>query len=153
MIKIVLAVDGSEPSLAATRVLIKHRPLFVEPVEIHLVHVTAPIPHLYGTHVVVDNATIDRIIKEDADQAMLNSKILLDKSSIPYQCQQLLGETAHAINNFAESNAANFIYVGIHGVGAVLSVIRSAIMGSTTMKLLHTAKTPVVVVHCAQAQE
>ena len=153
MIKIVLAVDGSEPSLAATRALIKHRPLFVEPVEIHLVHVTAPIPHLYGAHVVVDNETIDRIIKEDADQAMLNSKILLDKSSIPYQCQQLLGETAHAINNFAENNAADFIYVGIHGVGAVLSVIRTAVMGSTTMKLLHTAKTPVVVVHRTQAHE
>ncbi len=153
MIKIVLAVDGSESSLAATRALIKHRPLFVEPVEIHLVHVTAPIPHIYGTHVVVDNETIDRIIKEDADQAMLNSKILLDKSGIPYQCQQLLGETTHAINNFAEHNAADFIYVGIHGVGAVLSVIRTAVMGSITMKLLHTAKTPVVVVHRTQAHE
>ncbi len=150
MIKIVLAVDGSEPSLAATRAVIKHRPLFVEPVEIHLVHVTAPIPHLYGTHVVVDKATIHRIIREDADQATINSKILLDKWGIAYQYQQLLGETAHTINKFAEDNAADFIYVGVHGVGAMLSVIRSAIMGSTTMKLLHTAKTPMVVIQCTQ---
>ncbi len=143
MIKIILAVDGSEPSLAATRAVIKHRPLFIEPVEIHLIHVSAPIPSLYGMHVVVDSPTIERIIKEDAEQAMVSSKILFDKWGIPYKSQHFVGEVAYTINEFAASHEADFIYVGARGLG----VFRGTVLGSTTMKLLQTATTPVVVIH------
>jgi len=96
MIKIILDVDGSEPSLAATRAVIKHRPMFVEPVEIHLIHVAAPIPRPYGTHLVVDSATIARIIKDDAEQAMMSSKILFDKWGIAYQSQHIVASRADA---------------------------------------------------------
>ena len=146
MIKIILAVDGSEPSLLATRVLIKHRAMFIEPVEIHLLHVSAPIPHLYGMHVVVDNATIERIVNEDAEQAMINSKILFDKWGIAYKSQNLVGESAYTINKFAETQEAEFIYVGARGLGAFGGVV----LGSTTMKLLHIAKIPVVVIHATE---
>ena len=145
MIKIILAVDGSEPSLAATRAVIKHRPLFIEPVEIHLIHVAAPIPRPYGMHLVVDSATIERIIKEDAEQAMMSSKILFDKWGIAYRSQHFVGEVAHTINELAATHEADFIYVGARGLG----VFRGAVLGSTTMKLLQMAATPVVVIHAA----
>lgn len=145
MIKIILATDGSEPSLAATRAVIKHRPMFVEPVEIHLIHVSAPIPRPYGMHLVVDSTTIERIIKEDAEQAMLSSKILFEKWGIAYTSQHFVGEVAYTINKLAATHEADFIYVGARG----LSVFHGAVVGSTTMKLLQTATTPVVVVHTA----
>jgi nucleotide-binding universal stress UspA family protein len=143
MIKIILAVDGSEPSLAATRAVIKHRPMFIEPFEIHLIHISPAIPQLYGMHVVVDSVTIERVIREDAEQAMLSSKILFDKWGIPYKSQHFVGDVAHTINEFAASNDADFIYLGARGLG----VFRGAVLGSTTMKILQTAATPVVVIH------
>ena len=143
MIKIILAVDGSEPSLAATRALIKHRAMFIGPVEIYLLHVSAPIPRLYGMHVVVDSETIERIIRDDAEQAMMSSKILLDKSNIAYLSEHFIGEVAYAINEYATTHGADFIYVGARGLGA----FRGAVLGSTTMKLLQSAKAPVVVIH------
>ena len=99
MVKIILAVDGSEPSLAATRALIKHRAMFIETVQIHLLYVSAPIPRLYGMHLVVDNETIERITREDAEQAMMSSKILLDKWGIAYESERFVGEVAHTIND------------------------------------------------------
>ena len=143
MINIILAVDGSEPSVAATRALIKHRAMFIEPVAIHLLHVSAPIPRLYGMHVVVDSETIERIIREDAEQAMMSSKILLNKWGISYQSGHFVGEVAYTINDYAITHEADFIYVGARGLGA----FRGAVLGSTTMKLLQSAKSPVVVIH------
>lgn len=143
MVKIILAVDGSEPSLAATRALIKHRAMFIDPVEIHLLHVSAPIPRLYGMHVVMDNSTIERIIREDADLAMMSSTILLDKWGIAYKREHFVGEAAFVINDYATTHEADFIYVGTRG----LSAFRGAVLGSTTMKLLQSAKTPIVVIH------
>lgn len=143
MTKIVIAVDGSEPSLAATRALIKHRPLYKDPVEIHLLHICPPIPRLYGTHYVVDAATIERILREDAEAAMVSSKILFDKWGVTYTSEHFVGEAPAMIASIAEEKGADFIYVGARGLGA----LKGAILGSTTLKLLQVAKTPVVVVH------
>ncbi len=155
MVKIVLAVDGSEPSLSATRAVLKHRAMFSAPVEIYIVHVAAPIPQLYGMHVVVDSATLERIVKEDAQQATIASEMLFDKWGVTYKVHNFVGEVAHMINDFAETQQADFIYVGTHGRGSVLSTIssalRSALLGSTTLKLLHTAKIPVVVIHSSES--
>ena len=52
--------------------------MFIEPVEIYLLYVSAPIPHSYGMRMVLKNAPIERIVNEDVDQAMINSKILFD---------------------------------------------------------------------------
>jgi nucleotide-binding universal stress UspA family protein len=149
MTRIVLAVDGSDPSLAATRALIKHRPLYKDPVEIHLLHVCPPIPRLYGSHYVVDAATIERILKEDAEQAMISSKILFDKWGIAYSSEYFVGEAPAMITSIAEEKGADFIYVGARGLGA----LKGAILGSTTLKLLQLAKTPVVVIHATDADK
>ena len=146
MTKIILAVDGSEPSLAATRALIKHHAMFIGPVRIHIIHVSAPIPRLYGMHIVVDGITIEKIIREDAELAMSSSRILLDKAGLAYKCAHFVGEVAHTINDNAAVHEADFIYVGARGQGA----IRGAMLGSTTMKLLQTTKTPLVVIHATE---
>jgi len=155
MVKIILAVDGSEPSLSAAHAVIKHRAMFSAPVEIYIVHVAAPIPKLYGLHVVVDSATLERIIKEDAKQATLGSEMLFEKWAVACKVHNFVGEVAHMINDFAESQDADFIYVGTHGRGSMLSTIssalRGALLGSTTLKLLHTAKIPVVVIHSSES--
>jgi nucleotide-binding universal stress UspA family protein len=147
MTRIVIAVDGSDQSLAATQALIKHRPLFKDPVDIHLVHVCLPIPRLYGTHYVVERATVERIVREDAEQAMMNSKILFDKWSVPYTSAHFVGEIAPTLSSLAQEKGADFLYVGARGLGA----LRGAVLGSTTLKLLQLAKTPVVVIHAELA--
>ncbi len=147
MTRIVIAVDGSEPSLAAVQALIKHRPLFKDPFDIHLIHICLPIPRLYGAHYVVDAATIERIVREDAEQALISSKILLDKWGVAYTSAHYVGEIAPMVASVAEEKKADFIYVGARGLGA----FRGAILGSTTMKLLQVAKTPVVVIHAEES--
>jgi nucleotide-binding universal stress UspA family protein len=150
MVKIILAVDGSEPSFAATQAVIKHRAMFNSPVDIHLVHVAAPIPKLYGVHVVVDHATIDSIVREDAEQAMMASVILFEKWGVAYKKNNFVGEVARVINEFADAEEADFIYIGAHGRGNLLNTIRGVILGSTATKLLHAANVPVVVVHASK---
>lgn len=76
---------------------------------------------------------------------MISSKVLFDKWGIAYSSQHFVGEVAHTVNEFAVAHEADFIYVGARG----LSVFRGAVLGSTTMKLLQTASTPVVVIHAA----
>jgi nucleotide-binding universal stress UspA family protein len=149
MVKIILAVDGSEPSLAATQAVIKHRAMFNSAVDIHLVYVAAPIPKMYGVHFVVNRTTIDTFVREDAEKAMITSVILLDKWGVDYKSHGFVGEVAHVINEFADAEAADFIYIGAHGGGYLRNTIRGAILGSTAMKLLHTAKIPIVVIHAS----
>jgi nucleotide-binding universal stress UspA family protein len=147
MTSIVIAVDGSDASLAAVHALIKHRPLFKDAPKIHLIHVCLPIPRLYGAHYVVDAATIERIVREDAEQAMISSKILLDKWGVPHESAHFVGEIAPMVAKIAEEKKADFVYVGARGLGA----FRGAILGSTTMKLLQVSRTPVVVVHAQES--
>ncbi len=149
-VKIILAVDGSAPALAATQAVIDHRVLFNQPMDIHLVYVGAPIPKLYGVKMVVDNAALKRFTKGDADWALLESINLLGKSDLAYKRHNLIGEVAEVINAFASTHLADFIYIGAHGRGSLLSNIRRAMLGSTAVKLLHTAAVPVVVIHTSE---
>ncbi len=147
MVKIVLAVDGSVPSIAATHAVIKHRALFNSPVAIHLVYVGAPVPKLFGVHMVVDEAALGRFVKEDADVALAASENMLSKLDIDYKRHDFIGEVAVVINEFATTQVADFIYIGAHGRGTLLTNIRAAILGSTAVKLLHSATVPIVVIH------
>ena len=147
MVKIILAVDGSVLALAATHSVIKHRALFAAPMDIHLLYVGAPASKVRGVSVLINFAPLDRPNEADADEALVASANLLGQYGINYRRHNLVGDIAAVINEFANAQVADFIYIGAQGRGCLLNRVPNTILGSTAAQLLHAATVPVVIIH------
>lgn len=144
MIRLLLAVDGSEPSLRATRALVEAAGLFREPVHVELVTVHLPIPPIGGLFdTVVSKQMVDQYYKDEGTQALAAARNILDEAAIAYTHHILVGEIAESI--VAKGNAAQcrMIYMGTRGMSALSNLV----MGSNATKVLHLAHVPVVLVH------
>jgi nucleotide-binding universal stress UspA family protein len=133
---IVVALDGSEASERTLPVL---RELAAPDsgVRVELVHVREQlVGRAAGPARVNEDELVERVKARGAELAESGYDThLTDKKTVG-------GQPAHVIADFAEQCNADLILAGTRGHGAVAGLL----LGSVTMRLLHVAPCPVVVV-------
>ena len=140
--KILLAVDGSKPSLDAVKCLIDHASWYREKPEVELLTVHLPVPKLPGMGAAVGKSQIEKYYQEEGEQCLAEAKKLLDSAKIRYEPRILVGPPAETIVTHARKAACDLIYIGTRG----MTVMGAALLGSTVSKVLHISDVPVLLV-------
>ena len=136
--KILVAVDGSKPSLKAVQTLIEHSDWYREQPAIELLSVHLPVPKI--AH--VNKAQLERYYEEEGQSALVAAKKKLDAAGLSYTARVLVGPIAETIVKRAKDTRCDLIYIGTRG----MTEIGKALIGSTANKVLHLADTPVLLV-------
>jgi nucleotide-binding universal stress UspA family protein len=136
--KILVAVDGSKPSLKAVQALIDHAERYSSKPEVELLTVHLPVPPVGR----VPKSQLERYYLEEGQAKLEAAKKKLDAAGIAYKAHVLVGPVAEAIVKHARDKRCDMIVIGTRGMGPV----GAALIGSTAMKVLHIAETPVLLV-------
>ena len=144
MIKIMLAVDGSQTAIRATHKLVETLSLYKEAPQIELATVHRPVPYLgHLSSVVVSKEMVQGYYKEEGERALAPSAKILSDAGVPFVAQTLVGEIAHAIVHHAHEAGCATIWMGTRGMSAIPNLV----LGSVATQVLHLADMPVVLVH------
>jgi len=143
--KILLAADGSPFTVKAAKYLAAHFDLFGAGAELHVLHVTPPIPAglaVSNARRILGDDAIDKYYREETDAALKPVEKILRKAGIPFHADFRIGPPAVEIVAFAKKNKTDMIVMGSHGYGALGNIL----MGSVATKVLATTSVPVLVV-------
>ena len=142
MKKVLIPVDGSECALRAVSLVISKRSRYAHPedLDIHLVNVQSPFPHDVSRFASHDQ--IAAFHREESERLTRGARELLDAAGAEYTCHREVGKPAETITRLAESLGCDQIVMGTHGRGA----FQEFLMGSITLKVVHLAKIPVLLV-------
>ncbi|MDO9072876.1 MAG: universal stress protein [Rubrivivax sp.] len=142
MKKVLVAIDGSAFALRAVENLIAMRALLADPdaLEVHLVHVEPQLNSDITRFVAAEELADYR--HEQAGKAFGAARDLLAAAGVPCTCHEAVGHVAEAVTQLAERLGCDQITMGSHGRGALADLL----MGSTTLKVIHLAKVPVLLV-------
>jgi nucleotide-binding universal stress UspA family protein len=136
--KILLAVDGSKPSLKAVQLLIDHCDWYREAPEVELLAVHLPVPKVGH----LNKAQLERYYQEEGEGMLKAAKKKLDAAGIAYQARVLVGPVAETLVKHARDKRCELIYIGTRG----MSELGKALVGSTATKVLHISDVPVLLV-------
>jgi nucleotide-binding universal stress UspA family protein len=136
--KILIAVDGSKPSLKALQLLVDHSDWYREAPEVELITVHLPVPAVGR----VPKSQLERYYVEEGEAKLAPAKKKLDAAGVPYKAHVLVGPVAESIVKHAKDKRCDLIYIGTRGMSAV----GAAFIGSTATKVLHISDTPVLLV-------
>ena len=136
--RILVAVDGSKPSMKAVQVLIDHSDWFRSKPEVELVTVHLPVPKVGG----VPKGQLDKYYAEEGEGMLAAAKKKLEAAGIAYKAHVLVGAVAEALVKHAKDKRCDVIYIGTRG----MSELGAALVGSTATKVLHISDTPVLLV-------
>lgn len=140
MLKIAVAVDGSENALQAVRHAIKLAQEDKAAIKVHLVNVQYPLHG--GVSTFVDAGQIKQYHQEEGQKILAPARALLEDGGISYEDHLFVGEPAEVITRFAREQGCDEIVIGTRG----LSGLSSLLMGSVATKIIHHATVPVVLV-------
>jgi nucleotide-binding universal stress UspA family protein len=140
--KILLAVDGSKPSLGAVQRLVDQADWYREKPQVELVTVHLPVPKLPGMGAAVGKGQVEKYYQQEGEARLATAKRKLDAAGIPYQAQVLVGAVAESIVKHAKDKRCDLIYIGTRG----MSELGKALVGSTATKVLHISDIPVLLV-------
>jgi nucleotide-binding universal stress UspA family protein len=136
--KILVAVDGSKPSLKGVQLLIDHADWYRSKPEVELVTVHLPVPKVGP----LPKAQLERYYIEEGAAMLAAAKKKLDAAGIAYQERVLVGPVAETLAKHAKDKRCDLIYIGTRG----MSALGAALIGSTATKVLHISETPVLLV-------
>ena len=120
--KIVLAADGSEFSVRATEYLVKHFNWFQDVPELHVFHVTRPIPPglaLVQAGKIVGHDAIDQYYEAESRAALSRVEQILRKHNVPFQSAYRVGDIVQELCRYASAIKADLIVMGSHGHSAI----------------------------------
>lgn len=142
MKKVLIPTDGSACSLRAVEAVIAERAQHAEPagVDIHLVHVEPPLTHEVTRF--INPAQLADYRHEQSELALAPARQRLQAAGVPCTCHEAVGHVAEVVAQLAEQLGCDRIVMGTHGRGTLADLL----MGSTTLKVIHLAKTPVLLV-------
>ena len=135
--KILIAVDGSKPSLDAVNLVIGQAGQYRAAPQVELVTVHRPVPK-----VGVARAQVEKYYQEEGEQMLAAAKKKLDAAGVKYQAHILIGDVAESIVKHAGSARVDLICIGTRG----LSELGKVLLGSTATKVLHISDIPVLLV-------
>ena len=136
--RILVAVDGSKPSLKAVQLLVDHADWYSARPEAELIAVHLPVPKVGHTN----KAQLERYYQEEGEAMLAPARKKLDAAGIRYNAQVLVGPVAETIVRHARARRCDLIYIGTRG----MSDIGKALVGSTATKVLHISDVPVLLV-------
>lgn len=139
MLRILVAVDGSDSNLRAVRYLVKlvaGRP----GTEIHLLNVQAPLSAAVSGFLA--GKSLDDFHAEEGKAALRAAEGVLDGAGLPYESHVAVGDVAETIVRYGEKRQCDQILMSTRGLGPVPNLL----LGSVATKVLHLAKVPVTFV-------
>jgi nucleotide-binding universal stress UspA family protein len=136
--RILLAVDGSKPSLDAVDSLVSHAGWYREAPDVELVTVHLPVPKLPG----VNKGQVQRYYDQEGEEALAVARKRLDRAKIPYRASVLVGPVAETVVKHAKSKRCDLIFIGTRG----MSAIGNALLGSVATRVLQISDIPVLLV-------
>ena len=142
--KMLIAVDGSAASLDAARHAIT---LVREGLRATLLLANVQEPtHLYEMVLARDPEMIERAAQGAGAHALQDAVALVRAAGLEVETEIATGEPAHTLVEVAENFGCEMIVVGARGAGS----LRSAVLGSVSTELLHSATMPVLVVKAGE---
>ncbi len=138
--KLLLPVDGSEVSRKAVRVALQllQRGLSAE---IVLANVQEPA-NLYEMMTAPDPLVLERVSQAAGTDILEPAKAILTAANIPFEAEVASGDPANTIIDISERYGCDMIIMGARGTSA----LRSALLGSVSNEVLHSARVPVMIV-------
>ena len=141
MLRVLIAVDGSECSDRAVDYVLKKTPLYKEPVELHLLTVHHHLP--YGRLAsMIEHDKLQQYYHEEGLATLKSARARLDAAKVPYQFHIGVGEPAEVIAGYVREKKIDQLVMGSHGRGRVGNVM----LGSVANKVLHLTTVPVLLV-------
>jgi nucleotide-binding universal stress UspA family protein len=137
--KIVVPVDGSEPSVRALKYAID-RVRAVPGSSISVVNVQAGIPASVSDFVGKD--AVEGFHREQADGELNAAKAALADARVKHEIVYLVGSPAEAIDQFVRDSGASEVVMGRRGLGTIAGIL----MGSIATRVLHLVDVPVTLV-------
>jgi len=140
MNKLLVAVDGSEPSIRAARFAAELAK--GQSAQLTLVYVVAPFPIVPGDLPVgVDE--LNQSMEKFGQKVLREAQDALGGGTLKVDARLLHGHPATEIDALAKQEGYGLIAVGSRGGGGLARLL----LGSVADRLVRTAETPVVVVH------
>jgi len=140
MLKILLAMDGSENALRAVSYLIKRASATRDQYEVSLVNVQYPLHGTVATF--INGAQVKQYHRDEGVKALAPAQALLDGVGIAHSEHLFVGEPAEVISRFAREHGCDEIVIGSRGLGTIGSLL----VGSVASKIIHLSEVPVVLV-------
>jgi len=136
--KILVAVDGSKPSLKAVQLLVEHCDWYRDRPAVELVAVHLPVPKVGR----LNKAQLERYYQEEGEGMLKAARKKLDAAGIAFNATVLVGPVAEMLVKHARDKRCDLIYIGTRG----MSELGKALVGSTATKVLHISDVPVLLV-------
>ena len=137
--KVLIAADGSNHSLAALNAFLSRRAWFRDVPAVELVHVHAPIPYPRAA-AWAGTESVDRYYDEESELALKPAEAILTRQGVPFRPVKLVGDAAREIIGHAAASDCDLIVMGTHGHTAMGNLV----MGSVATKVLAASKVPVL---------
>jgi nucleotide-binding universal stress UspA family protein len=145
--KILVPVDGSEVALEAVRFAIRLARAGLQS-SVVLANVQEPAT-LYELVVAHDPAVIEQVSAAAGAHTLAPAEALLKEAGLDYECEVASGDPAHTLIDILESYQCDLVVMGASG----MSTLRSALLGSVSNEVLHSAGVPVMIVKAAPEPE
>ena len=140
MLRILVAVDGSESSDRAVAHLLKKLGWYREAIEVHLLNVQAALPVDVSRFIAPEQLEIFH--REQGMAALASARAILDGAKVGHVTHIGIGEPAHVIAHYAKEKAIDQIVMGARGLGSVAGLV----MGSVTTKVLGLTDVPLLLI-------
>jgi len=141
--KILLAVDGSPAADRAARKLVESLAWYAATPAVEVITVHLPVPRVGGIHRVVSEAQIDTYYAEECARALESVRRILDEAGVRYTTHVGVGQPAEVIVAHARQLAADLVFMGTRGHGAVGTMV----LGSVARDVVQHSPVPVTLVH------
>jgi len=141
MLKILVAVDGSDNANRAVDYVLQLARNYREPLEVHVLNVQPPVS--FGDiKKFVGQEALNAYYHDEGIKTLAAARQRLDQSAIAHTYHIGVGPVAETIANYVREHACAQIIMGTRG----LSSISSLLIGSVAAKVLHLATVPVTFV-------
>lgn len=142
MKRVLIPVDGSDCSLRAVDYVIAESARQKAPgdVEAHLLNVQVALRGDIGQF--ISHEQIAAYQSEESGKALREAQARLDAAAIRVVVHAEVGHVAEVIARLAGELDCDHIVLGTHGRGALADLL----VGSTTIRVVHLARVPVVLV-------
>jgi YjbE family integral membrane protein len=139
--RMLLAVDGSEGAMHATRQIIDMRQDLADPagLDLQLLHVQRPVSGDVSSFIA--SKTLDEYYKEQAEAALAPARAALDEAGVRYTAQSRVGNPAELIARSAADLGSELIVMGTRGQG-----MAGAMLGSVAQATVAESRVPVLLV-------
>jgi nucleotide-binding universal stress UspA family protein len=141
MLRMLVAVDGSETANRAVAHAMHVEQLCSQPLALHLMNVQAPLT-FEDVREHVGAEVVNAHYRDEGTKALAAARKLLDDASVDYTWHVAVGPAAETILKYVHEQHCTQIVMGNRGRSAIPGLL----LGSVASKVLHLADVPVTLV-------